>query len=263
MDNKLSEELIRLELERKDREVYVYNCLESTNDTAKKLAFQGKADGTAVIADMQTNGRGRLGRSFVSPLGTGIYMSVVVRPNFELEFAPMITAAAACAAAEAVENLCGTAVGIKWVNDLYLNGRKICGILTESSLSPQMKKLDFAVIGIGINVLSVRNVFDSELVRIAGSVEDETGVKVSRNSLCAGILNKLDCFMQKIENRSFLDDYRKREILTGNVITANNGDVQISGKAIGIDENANLIIKFPNGEIMHLGSGEANLCRIK
>ena len=260
--NTISAERIFPYLERKERELFIYDSVESTNDIAKNLASQGAADGTAVIADMQTCGRGRLGRSFVSPSGTGIYMSVVMRPEFCIELAPMITAAAACAAAEAVEKLCGADIRIKWVNDLWLNGRKICGILTEASLGHEMKKLEYAVIGIGVNVLSVREQFDLELGRIATSVEDETGIKINRNRLCAEILNQLDKYMTAVEDKSFLGEYRRRELLTGHDITANVGDEQLVGKAVGIDDSANLIIELPDGELRHLGSGEANLCRI-
>ena len=260
--NTIAAERIFPYLERKERELFIYDCVESTNDIAKKLASQGAADGTAVIADMQTKGRGRLGRSFVSPSGTGIYMSVIMRPELDIELAPMITAAAACAAAEAAERLCGADISIKWVNDLWLNGRKICGILTEASLGREMKMPEYIVIGIGMNVLSVKEQFAPELGSIATSIEDETGVKVSRNRLCAGILNQLDRYIPYVGDRRFLEDYRRRELLTGHDITANIGNEQIIGKAVGIDDSANLIIELPDGELRHLGSGEANLCRI-
>lgn len=261
-NNVLSAEIISAGLKTK-RKIAVLSEIDSTNNYAKELASSGAAHGTAVIADRQTSGKGRLGRSFFSPSGTGLYVSVIIRPEMSLETAQLITSCAACAAAETVEELCGRDVSIKWVNDLYMNGRKICGILTEASLSLETKSLDYAVIGVGINVLSVKNIFGQELGGIATSVEDETGIKINRNTLCAVLLNKLDERLADIKSRSFLDSYRRREILTGNVITANAGGIKITGTAVGIDDNASLIIKLPDGSVRALSSGEASLCRIK
>lgn len=264
-NNKLSSEIITAGLETKDigRNMVVIDETDSTNNYAKELASAGAVHGTTVIADRQTAGKGRMGRRFESPSGTGVYISVVIRPDMSVEEAQLITSCAACAAAEAAEELCGKTVAIKWVNDLYMNGKKICGILTEASLSLEMQALDYAVIGIGINVLSAKQLFSDELNSIATSIEDEAGVKISRNSLCTAVLNKLEEQLKDISSRSFLEDYRRREMLSGNMITANAGGMQITGKAVGIDENANLIIELSDGTRKALSSGEASLCRIK
>lgn len=232
----------------------------STNNYAKELAANGAAHGTVIIAEKQSSGKGRLGRKFESPSGKGLYMSVIIRPEFSVEFAPMITSAAAVASAEAVEQLCGCNVGVKWVNDLYMNGKKICGILTEASLGLEMNMLDFAVIGIGINVRS--HDFGDELNSRVTTVEDASGRIISRNELCALILERLEFYLDGIENRRHLNEYRRREILTGNLVTANSGNKIIRGFAEGIDDNANLRIMLENGEEFILSSGEANLCRI-
>ena len=144
-----------------------------------------------------------------------------------------------------------------------MNGRKICGILTEASLSMETKSLDYAVVGIGINVGSVKEIFIPELSCIATSVEDETNIKVSRNKLCAEILNSLETYLEDIESRSFLEEYRRRELLTGNIITASSGGSKITGTAVGIDDSANLIVRLSDGSLKTFNSGEANLCRIK
>ena len=245
------------------RNIFVLDETESTNNDAKEKAAAGASHGTVVIADRQTMGKGRLGRSFISPSGTGIYMSVVIRPEFSIELSPMMTTAAAVATAEAIEALCGKAVQIKWVNDIYMNGKKIVGILTEASLGLEMRSLEYAVIGIGVNVRSVRGEFSAELSETASSIEDETGIAVDRNRLCSEILNRLEYYIETIELRRFLSGYRSRELLTGNDITAVLGSRQITGKALGIDDNTNLIVEFPDGTVKHIGSGEANLCRIK
>ena len=264
-NNRIAAELISplLKTEEIGRTIRVFDEVDSTNNIARELETEKSPHGTTVVADTQTAGKGRIGRKFVSPPGSGLYVSILVRPHFDLSFAPMITAAAACAAAEAVEAMCGTKVMIKWVNDLYMNGKKICGILTEASLGLEMRVLDCAVIGIGINVRSITDSFDEELKKTATSIEDETGVKVNRNKLCAELLNRLEVYLGKIEDRSFLARYRERELLTGNMISAQVGGNILVGTALGIDDNANLVVELASGEIRSLNSGEANLCRIK
>jgi len=233
----------------------------STNTYAKALAADGAAHGTVVAADTQTEGKGRLGRHFESPSGKGLYMSVIIRPKFDISYAPLITSAAAVSAAEAVEKLCGCDVSIKWVNDLYMNGRKICGILTEASLNLELNMPDYAVIGIGINVLHTE--FPDELKQRATTVEDESGRRIDRNRLCGEVLGRLEHYLDAIETRGHLEEYRRREMLTGNMITANIGSETVIGRAVGIDDNANLIIELDGGTRRNLVSGEADLCRIK
>ena len=264
-NNRLSEKLISAHLQTKalGRELQVLDEVDSTNIAAKKLASAGAPHGTVIVADRQTMGRGRLGRTFVSPSGTGIYFTVIVRPEFSMDLTPMITTAASVAVAEAVEKLCGKETQIKWVNDVYLCGKKICGILTEASLGLEMQSIDYAVIGIGVNVRSVRSEFSEQLSSIASSVEDETGMSLDRNILCAEIINNLEKYISSLQERTFLPEYRRRELLTGNEITASVNGQQTSGKALGIDDNANLIVEFSDGIVKHLNSGEANLCRIK
>jgi len=260
--NRLSAEIISANLKEKVT-VYVYDEVGSTNSIAKEMAAQNVKSGTAVIAESQTDGRGRLGRKFVSPHGTGIYMSIIIRPDFEIETAPLMTTAVAVAVAEAVEKLSGEKVSVKWVNDIYINGKKICGILTEASMGLEMKKLDYAVIGIGINVRSLKGKIDSELSGIASSIEEETGKILDRNILCAEILKNVSKRISSIETKDFLLEYRKRELLTGNMITYNINGSSEQGFALGIDDNANLIVKDSQGNIRQLGAGEANLLRIE
>ncbi len=260
-NNHLSEKLIKVSLNTKvlGNNIILLDETDSTNNYAKEIA-SSVPDGTVIIADTQTAGKGRLGRNFVSPKGKGLYMSVLIRPDFDIKTASMITTSTACAIATSIENLCDSNVNIKWVNDLYMNGRKICGILTEASLGMEMKSLDYAVIGIGINVYSAE--FNRELRVSATSIEDETGCKIDRNRLCAEILNNLEKYLSEISTRNYIQEYKRREILTGNTITANIDGNTIVAFAEGIDDNANLIVKLPDGNIRHLSSGEANLCRV-
>lgn len=261
-NNRLCSELIAAGITASElgRKLIVLDSVDSTNNYAKDIAAQGAPHGTTVISDTQTGGKGRLGRTFVSPSGTGLYMTVIVRPSLRIEDTAMMTTAAACAAAEAVEELCGSPVNIKWVNDLYMNGKKICGILTEASMGLEMNSLDYAVIGIGINVRSAD--FGDALKNIVSTVEDESGRVIDRCRLCAEIINRLEVYLSRIPDRSYLEEYRRRELLTGNRITANVGSESITAEAVGIDDNANLIIRTDDGTERHLSSGEANLCRI-
>ena len=258
-NNRLSGEIISAELktEQLGRSIITLGETDSTNNYAKELASGGAAHGTVVIADSQTAGRGRLGRSFFSPGGTGLYMSVIIRPDFGIETAQLITSCTAVAAAEALEKLCGHEVAVKWVNDLYLDGKKVCGILTEASLSLENRSLDYAVIGIGVNVLSTKELFSPELGEIATSAEDVTGVKISRNRLCAEILNRLEAQLAGIESRGFLEEYRHREMLTGGMVTVSTGRDTITGRAVGIDDNAGLVVELGDGTRRTIGSGEA------
>lgn len=263
-NNKLCREIIEAGL--KDTKLYknimVFDEINSTNSYVKELASQGAEHGTVVIADMQNAGRGRLGRSFVSPSGKGIYMSVLLRPDFTIAESALITSATACAVADSVDKFCNCDTKIKWVNDIYVNNKKICGILTEASFGLEMRSLDYAVVGIGINVHSVGDSFDEELKNTASSIEDETGMKINRNKLCAEILIRLEESILNLKSKKFLKSYRSRELLTGNMITANIGPSKVKGLAVGVDDNCNLIIRLSNGQEKHLASGEANLCRI-
>lgn len=261
--NKLSAEIISANLTAQElgKKIIILDKIDSTNNYAKEIASKGAVNGTVVIADTQTAGKGRLGRSFVSPSGKGLYMSVIIRPKFSTDIAVLITSAVAVASAEAVEKICGNDVQIKWVNDLYMNGRKICGILTEASMGMEINSPDYIVIGIGINVRE--SIFDDELSKRVSSIETETHKIIDRNELCALLLERLEYYTDNLENRCHLDEYKRRELLTGNIITANVGTEKITGRAIGVDENANLIIESESGEIRNLSSGEANLVRIK
>lgn len=263
-NNRLDEIIIGRGLETHyiGRKIVLLESVDSTNNYAKELASHGAESGTAVIAETQSSGKGRLGRTFVSPKGSGLYVTVIIRPKLDIADAQLITSCAAVAAAEAVESISGNEVGIKWVNDLYMNGRKICGILTEASLSLETTSLDYAVIGIGINVRSVKEAFEPELLERASSIEDETGFRADRNALCSELLNRLEVHLDRITEREFIPEYRRREILTGNMITAKIKGKPTVGKAVGIDENANLLMELENGNICSVNCGEANLCRI-
>ena len=240
--------------------VRVYDTVTSTSDLVRQAAEEGAPEGLVIIAKNQSAGRGRIGKSFFSPTG-GLYMSILLRPKITATELLTVTPLAAVSVSEAIEAVTGKRTEIKWVNDLYLKGKKICGILTESALNTKLKALDYAVIGIGINIR--RCEFPEEIRDIATSIEGETGKIIDRNELCGEILGRLEYYLENIENKAHLGEYRRRELLTGNYITANTGGETVEGFAAGIDDNANLILRLADGNEKSLFSGEANLCRIR
>ena len=143
-----------------DAPIYLYDKLESSNRTAKTLALEGTPHGTMVLTSQQTAGRGRLGRRFESPAGKGIYLSLVLRPGLPMTEAQAVTVSAAVAVCRAVKRLCGLDLGIKWVNDLYYNGKKVCGILTEAGADIESGQLEWLVVGIGRELLGLCPAFD-------------------------------------------------------------------------------------------------------
>ncbi len=260
--NALSEAVIRRYLNENDeREIHIFESIDSTNNYAKKLASEGAKGGTVVIAEEQTAGKGRLGRVFCSPAGGSIYLSVVLRPHTDMQSSQLITSCIAVAAAEAIDSVCKTDAKIKWVNDIFLNGRKISGILTEASVNFESGTLDYAVVGIGINLKSVKNVFSPELLEIATSIEDETGVMPQRCRLIAKLLENIDRHIESIESRKFLDEYRRRSFIVGERVVVSKISEERFATAVGIADDAGLIVRFDDGKEEVLSSGEARIVR--
>lgn len=245
--------------ELKCTEIHLLNTVDSTNDYAKMLAKQDAPEYTLVVADTQTHGKGRMGRVFSSPSGTGIYMSFILRPKTSLETAQLITSCVAVAISKAIDTLCNCSSKIKWVNDIFLNDKKISGTLTEGAINFENGSFEYAIVGIGINVRSVKNIFDGELSSIATSIEDETGLKISRSRLIAEVFNNVYLQLQSIDEKSFIKEYKKRSLIVGkDVIVSENGQ-EVFAKAIGIDKTAGLIVQFEDGSTKVLNSGEARI----
>ena len=181
---------------------------------------------------------------------------MILRPDCAPDKAGLLTSLAAVAAARAVEKVSGADVQIKWVNDLYLNGKKICGILTEAGLGAETGRLDYAVVGIGVN--TGRMAFPPELREIATSVGNETGAAPDRNRLIAEILNELDTLYGDLETGAFLEESRRRSNVTGRRITVIEGGKQYPAKALDIDSQGRLIIETEEGRTC-LNCGEVSL----
>lgn len=234
--------------------------IDSTNDRLKKLAAQGAPHGTVLIADRQTGGHGRRGRSFLSPAGMGIYLSILLRPACAPTELMHLTCATAVAMCEAVETAAHFRPGIKWTNDLVYNGKKLGGILTELGLTPQ-GKLDYAIIGIGINCCQRETDFPPEIRSIAGSLAMASGQEIDRARLAAAMVEALQTMdaLLLCGKDKLLAQYRKDCITVGQEISLLRGDEVRHGKALDVDDDGGLVVAFPDGSIETVTSGEVSV----
>lgn len=244
-----------------DAPIYLYDKLESSNRTAKTLALEGAPHGTMVLTSQQTAGRGRLGRRFESPAGKGIYLSLVLRPGLPMTEAQAVTVSAAVAVCRAVKKLCGLELGIKWVNDLYYNGKKVCGILTEAALNLESGMLDYAVLGLGFNVIAPAEGWPDDLRDVAGALYDGTPAPGARAMLAAAFLNEFWPLYRAGPRSGCLDEYRSRQALVGRqvLVTPRQGEPR-QAAALGINDEWKLIVRF-TGESRPtaLNSGEVSV----
>ena len=244
----------------------VLDSVDSTNAYVKSLAQSGAPEGTAVLSRTQTSGHGRYGRPFESPENVGLYLSVLLRPDLDLSDATLLTVYASVVTARAVETQLeadSPRVRIKWVNDLQMNGKKICGILTEAALHMETGSLDYAVVGIGINLF--RREWPEELSHIAGDIETLSGRILSPNRLAADILSGFSN-LSADGLKAVLPEYRDRSCLIGRDVlvfpSGNAGiraDTSYSARVIGIDDRAGLLVRDAAGEIRTLSSGEVSV----
>ena len=232
--------------------------VSSTNTLLREMAAQGAPEGRVLIAESQTAGRGRLGRSFFSP-GSGLYMSLLLRPDFAPEQAAMLTTAAAAAAALAIEDVSGRSADIKWVNDIWMAGRKVCGILCESAFTPD-GRLDHVIAGIGVNVTALAGGFPPELDGIAGAVfAPGDAPEDARSRIAAGILNHFTRFYSGMAAREYFPEYRKRCFLLGQKINVLRGGESVPAEAVGLDDECHLLVRYADGSEEYLKSGEVSI----
>ena len=237
---------------------YVYKTIDSTNDEAKRLALNGAGHGTAVLAFHQSRGRGRLGRTFISPANSGIYMSVLLKPTFDLSQSVLVTTAASVAVARAIEAVCGKNPQIKWVNDIYVDGKKVCGILTEAMTDFETGQIQHLILGMGINCST--DGFPPDLLDIAGALEGD----FTKNELAAQVLNQLMPLMDQLEERTFIEDYKKHSMVLGKTIRVYRGGYEKhapgrAARALDIDQNGGLRVLYSSGEQETLSSGEISI----
>ena len=235
------------------RSLHVFDSIGSTNAVARSLAEEGAADGTVVLAEHQTAGRGRLGRSWIARPGENLLLSVLLRPLLPAPRLPLLTFCASLAAADAVASVTGLRPAVKWPNDLLLNDRKFCGILLESALGPT--EPSWTVIGIGINVN--QHDFPDDLRSPATSLANETGATVDRIALCCSLLGALEHWEQCLRHEgsaTVVDAWRSRSRMFGRQVSVLQGETRREGIAQDLAADGGLIIRFATGvETVHAG----------
>lgn len=232
-----------LQKESKGKKILLYDSIDSTNNEAKRLALQGEEE-AVILAEQQTAGRGRLLRSFYSPSGSGVYLSILLRPKIPMDQMVLVTTAASVAVCRAVEEVTGQSLAIKWVNDLYWEQKKVCGILTELLE-------DTVIVGVGINCSTV---FEGELAEVAGSLH----VKGVRCRLAAELINRLSEIETMILKEEFLEEYRRRSMVLGKEITVLQ-EAESRYLAEDIGKKGELILKGADGTTKVLSSGEISI----
>jgi BirA family biotin operon repressor/biotin-[acetyl-CoA-carboxylase] ligase len=229
------------------KKLFVFESIDSTNACAKTLAETGTPEGTVVVAEHQTSGRGRLGRAWISDPGTSLLFSVVLRPTLPKELSGFLTFFSAVFIARALEEVSGRNVECKWPNDILINGKKCCGILLENSFA--QNRLDFSVIGIGINVNQSR--FEGDLADRATSLFKEFGVKFDRAKLLQMLLQEADGLLARLKEgktNEIMEEWTRRCSMFGKPVTVSHGDDVISGTAVSLNPNGGLIVKTSDGQ---------------
>ena len=255
----LSSYSIKQHLKNPHLDISVFSSVTSTNTILKEMAEQGATEGTVIIAEEQTAGRGRTGKQFYSPKGTGIYISILLRPDIPAEESLFLTTSAAVATARAIEDVSDKRALIKWVNDIYLEDKKTCGILTEGAFNVETGKLDYAIVGIGINVCIPDGGFPDNIKDIATAIFDKQTDSINKRSIL--IANLLDYFMEyykDFKSKSYVKEYIERSMIIGKTITVIEGSKTSVAKAIDIDKNCRLKVQFEDGTTKWLSSGEVS-----
>lgn len=241
--------------------IHVYDEVSSTNTLARELAAAVAPAGTVLIADRQSAGRGRLGRTFLSPGGVGIYFSVILRPDCRPQELMHLTCAVAVAMCDAVEAAFGFRPGIKWTNDLVVGTKKLGGILTELSLNPKTGLVDYAVVGIGINCRQQEADFDGSIRSLACSAAMVTEGEIDRNVLAAEMIRAMErCDRQLLPDRQeMLTSYRRDCITLGRRVSILRGDEVRHADALDIDDEGGLIVRYDDGSTAAVTSGEVSV----
>ena len=241
--------------------IHTYKVLASTNEEANKKSLGGAPGGTVILSEEQTGGRGRLGRQFFSPAKTGLYMSLTIRPDFDTSKSLLVTTAASVAVCRAIKTVCGVETQIKWVNDIFYEGRKICGILTEAISNFESGRINAIIIGIGVNCNTAPEDMPEDIREIAGSLP---GV-ISRNRLAAEIINELFDILNHLTEGPYpiyMDEYRRRSLVLRKDVKVYSNiaeDEFLNAKAIDISDDGGLIVIYEDGRKDTLTTGEISI----
>lgn len=242
------------------KKIIYFDKIDSTNNYAKKLAEKEFVEGTVVIADMQSSGRGRLGRSWISPDREGIWMTILLKPNISPLYASKATLAVACAVCNAIFKISSLKAMIKWPNDIVVNGKKLCGVLTE--MGAELDKINYLAVGIGINVNISEKSLSQDIEKIATSIKIEAGKEIQRKALVAEVLNEFEnYYKQFIIDGSIdflLDEYKSKLAIMGKKVKV-MGKQEIIGVVENVNSEGHLIISLEDGRIEEIISGEVSV----
>lgn len=238
-------------------DITLFDELDSTNTYLKKLARAGAEEGRIIIARRQSAGRGRLGRSFYSD-AEGLYISVLIRPHMKAESMVFVTAMTAVAMARAIERTVDADAMIKWVNDIFVRGKKVCGILCESAFGADALS-EYVVIGAGVNITEPSGGFPADISAVAGALLSHGSGQELRSRLAAAFLEELFGEYARLDSRSFLDEYRRRSMVTGKSVSVISPSLTRRGKAIAIDDDCRLVVRFDDGTTEHVSTGEISV----
>lgn len=242
-----------------DMDISVLSSVSSSNTIVRDKANCGATEWYMLLANEQTSGRGRIGRTFFSPKDTGVYMSLLLRPkNCSAEQAVRITTIAAVAICEAIEEVSGEKAEIKWVNDIFVRGKKVCGILTEGSFDLESGLLEYAVLGIGVNIYEPENGFPEELKSIAKSVF-QTHQSDVKNRLVSQFLNRFYGYYTSPCQGDYVEQYRNRSFIIGKQITIVSPNESKNAVVLGIDDHCRLLVKYADGTEDCYSSGEISI----
>ncbi|MDT2847972.1 biotin--[acetyl-CoA-carboxylase] ligase [Vagococcus carniphilus] len=261
-NNQLSEIGIRENLGTnfKDSPIHYFSTIDSTNKKAKELALEGATHGTLVVANEQTKGKGRYGRQFESPEDTGIYMSMILKPEeLFLNDPTLITAYAAVIVSKVLESLTGKQIGIKWVNDLFYENKKVCGILTEAVTDFESGQIEWIVLGIGINLSTSETTFSKEVREKAGSIFNTSETNVSRNFLVAKIYEEIVKPSEELSVDLMMQEYKSRSIVLNKQVIIQQGSKTYEVLIKDIDQAGQLVIETKEGETKTFNSGEIRI----
>lgn len=240
-----------------DLDIYVYDSVTSTNSLLKELANDGAKQGTVIVASHQTLGRGRMGKSFYSPADNGIYLSVLLRPNMLACDALSLTTMSAVAVANAIDEHSNYSALIKWVNDIYINNKKVCGILAESSFNADGKTLDYIVLGIGINLTEPANGYPDDIKDIATSIYEKNDNKKTELIISSVLNNLFDLYFN--ETNDYIDEYINKSLVIGREISVITNNTSKPAKALEIDKDCRLKVQYLDGTTDWLSFGEISL----
>ncbi len=242
-----------------DKEITVFQTIDSTNTYLKKNVTPEMPEGYTVMSNEQTKGRGRYTRSFYSPNASGVYMSILLRPSgCSAQQALSITTMAGVAMCDAINEVTNKKAQIKWVNDIFVDGKKVCGILTEGSFNIETNSLDYAILGIGTNIYKPEGGFPEDIKNIAGAISD-TMQSDLKNKIASTFLNKFFNYYYSADNKEYIEKYKAYNFILDREITVIKSDEQLKARALEIDDECRLIVEYPNGDKEALSHGEISI----